>query len=264
MSSPESLRHPATRDGTCHGRCALAIVFKTPRHGQVKTLLVPALTPEAAADLSRSMIRDTADNIAAACEYCDAAGVAVYTPPGSEAEVDALVPGGFLRVAQRGGSFGERLANAASDLFAAGFRAVCLIDSDSPTLPTRRLVEAVSHLEHAPSGLVLVGADDGGYCLIGMSAPEFRVFDQIDWSTPRVYAQTIRRAGEAGLGVVELPAWYDVDDRSSLDRLRRELLAPDDDREGGYAAPHTRAFLASMADRRHERGWRVGVEADAG
>ena len=50
------------------GRCAIAIMAKAPREGEVKTRLVPPLTAAEAMALSIAFIRDTADNILAAAE----------------------------------------------------------------------------------------------------------------------------------------------------------------------------------------------------
>ena len=44
-------------------------------------------------------------------------------------------------------------------------------------------------------------------------------------STPRVAADTLALAEKENLKVALLPAWYDVDDVASLQRLRDELAA---------------------------------------
>ena len=91
--------------------------------------------------------------------------------------------------------------------------------------------------------MVLGGADDGGYYLIGIKHLHHRLFENIDWSTERVFAQTLERAGEIRLPAELLPTWYDVDDAATLERLRRELAAP---QVAGYDARHTRAYLESL------------------
>src|SRR5438105_6543175 len=113
--------------------CALAVMTKAPRAGQVKTRLVPPLSPEEAAQLNVSFLRDTAAAIAKACG-ATARGVGVYTPIGAEAAYIDLLPPEFDLLPQRGDGFGERLAFAAADLFQCGVGSVCLIDSDSPTV----------------------------------------------------------------------------------------------------------------------------------
>ena len=252
------------------GGCALGVMIKAPRPGASKTRLVPPLTHEEAAALSVCFLRDTAANIAAACESGAgaAAGVAVYTPIGAESAFDELLPAHFSLLAQRGDGFGERLFNAADDLLRTGHDSLCLIDSDSPTLPTGALAAAVTELARPGDRVVLGPADDGGYYLIGVKQAHRNLFERIDWSTGRVLAQTVERARELGLAVALLPAWYDVDDAPTLARLCEELFDPASTAAcppggaafKGYAAPHTRAHLAGIVGREgRARVWPEGA-----
>ncbi len=206
------------------GFCALAVMAKAPRPGKVKTRLSPPLTPEQASALNICFIRDTTENIYQVTEAGNSAGIVVYTPVGDEAAFDGILPTAFQLLGQRGDGFGDRLLHACEDLFACGFSAVCLIDSDSPTMPQDALVQAVSSLLRPGDRVVLGGSDDGGYYLIGLKHLHQRLFEQIDWSTERVFKQTLERAREIGLEAELLPTWYDVDDGATLERLRRELL----------------------------------------
>src|SRR6266566_8072390 len=93
-------------------------------------------------------------------------------------------------------------------------------------------------------------AMDAGYYLIRLKHFRQRLFEAIDWSTERVYRQTMMRAGEIGLRVVSLPEWYDVDDEGTLAVLGRELLrdpAAQGAYRGGYAAPNTTVFRTRLA-----------------
>jgi uncharacterized protein len=230
------------------GTCALAVVTKAPRAGSVKTRLSPPLTPDEAAGLHACFLRDTAESIAALTAATRCAGVAVYTPAGSEPVFAGLLPPGFGMIPQRGEEFGDRLLNAAVDVLAAGYDAVCLIDSDSPTLPRAALEAAAAALRQRRERIVLGPADDGGYYLIGMTAAHPRLFTGVNWSTDRVLAQTMSLAQEAELDVVLLPRWYDVDDGVGLLRLCEELC-PSGRIAGsthGYHAPHTRDFLGRL------------------
>jgi uncharacterized protein len=224
--------------------CALTVMAKAPRPGKVKTRLSPPLTPDQSSALNICFIQDTTANIHQVTQAASCAGLIAYTPVGDEAAFDGLLPSGFRLVAQRGEGFGERLFHASEDLFSCGFGAVCLIDSDSPTMPQGALLQAVESLSRPGDRMVLGGSDDGGYYLIGIKHPHRRLFEQIDWSTGRVFAQTLERAREISLEAELLPAWYDVDDGATLERLRLELAAPVG---AGYDARHTRAYLASLA-----------------
>ncbi len=246
--------------GVTSGACALAMMIKAPRPGASKTRLSPPLTPEEAAALSGCFLRDTTANIAAVAAASEdgampAAGIAVYTPTGMERAFDGLLPEGFCMVAQRDGGFGERLVGAVEDLLACGYGAVCLIDSDSPTLPAASLAAAVRALSLPGDRAVLGPSEDGGYYLIGVKQAHRRLFEDITWSTEHVARETLARAAETGLEVVQLPAWYDVDDAATLRALCDELFAGARDGKG-FHAPQTHAFLAGLLEREgRERIW---------
>lgn len=228
-------------------RCALAVMAKAPRAGKVKTRLQPPLTAEAAAALNVCFLRDTAENIASVAAKGGAEGMICYTPVGEESAFEGLLPQGFALIAQRGDGFGERLLAAAEDILSCGFGAVCLIDSDSPTMPAEALRAAVSELMKPGDRVVIGGSEDGGYYLIGMKRAHAEVFARVAWSTASVYSETVERVREAGLELVELPKWYDVDDAATLAVLERELLLdqrPEFAAMEGFDAQHTRAYLA--------------------
>jgi rSAM/selenodomain-associated transferase 1 len=232
------------------GVCALAVMAKAPRAGKVKTRLAPALGFEGSAAINVCFLRDTTRNIAQVAAESSAAGLVCYTPVGEEAAFDGLLPEGFALIAQRGDGFGERLLAAAEDMLACGFGAVCLIDSDSPTLPGRCLRGAVEALLGEGDRVVVGGSDDGGYYLIGLKRAHAEVFAEIAWSTGAVYAETLERARAAGLEVVELPVWYDVDDAATLRVREQELLEgvkPGFATEEGFDAEATREFLRERA-----------------
>ena len=227
--------------------CALAVMAKAPRAGKVKTRLSPPLTLEESAALNICFLRDTTSNIADVATKSSAAGLICYTPAGDEAAFDGLLPDGFALIPQRGEVFGERLLAAAEDILACGYSAVCLIDSDSPTLPTLALQQAVEELNRPGDRVVLGRSDDGGYYLIGLKRPHAASFERITWSTDSVYAETVERIRSAQLELVELPVWYDVDDAATLAMLEAELLdgqRPDFANINGYDALHTKDYLA--------------------
>src|SRR4029450_5581900 len=230
--------------------CALAVMTKAPRAGMVKTRLVPPLTHDEAAKLNRSFLRDIADAILAAIGETaterTALGVGVYTPPGTEAEYENILPEAFFLVPQRGDQFGERLIFAAEDLFKAGFASVCLINSDSPTVPAKSFAQAVKLLRLPGDRIVLGPCDDGGYFLIGLKSLHRELFEQIDWSTERVLEQTRQRAAEIEIEVKLLPTGYDVDDRATLRRLCGELLG---EKSPDGLAPNTGKFLTEIIER---------------
>jgi uncharacterized protein len=225
--------------------CALGLMAKAPLAGEVKTRLVPPLTAREAAELNICFLRDMAVTIQSVSEKKPAAGLVVYTPAGSESTFTGVLPAGFDLLVQRGASLGERLCNATDDLLKQGYGAVCLINSDSPTLPEPILIRAIELLTAEGDRVVLGAAEDGGYYLIGLKHAHRNLFNEIAWSTSDVLARTTQRAAEIELPVELLPSWYDVDDADTLNRLCEELLFTSS-LNGAYAAPHTHAFLDSI------------------
>jgi uncharacterized protein len=237
------------------GGCAIAVMAKAPRPGLVKTRLVPPLSPGTASALSARFLRDTTENVALAANTAAIHGYVAYAPAGLENGFDGMLAPRTRLVLADGADiaipgvdgFGRSLLHATQALFAKGYDAVCLLNSDSPNLPTRLIVQAASALAQADDRVVLGPAEDGGYYLIGMKAPHLHLFQNITWSTDLVAAETRQRAAALGLPVLELDSWYDVDDAVSLLRLCRELTSarvPDEARP--YRAPATADYLSRM------------------
>jgi uncharacterized protein len=216
------------------GRTAVAIMAKAPRAGEVKTRLCPPLSPADAAELYRCFLLDKVEQVRALPAVRPAVA---YTPTEASAVFDALAPG-FLLLPQRGADLGERLANVFEALFAAGYAAALLIDSDTPTLPPAYLAQAVEMVAAPPADVVLGPSEDGGYYLIGLRKVYRELFTAMAWSTPRVLSETVARAGSLGLGVVTVPPWFDVDTAEDLARLRVSLATLPES-----AARQTRRFL---------------------
>jgi len=108
------------------------------------------------------------------------------------------LPEGFEVVPQPVGNIGAGLAAAAEHFLARGM-CVVLVDSDSPTLPLAHLEEAVERLRNGDADCVVGPADDGGYCMLGLSRSCPSLFVDVPWSTERVVPVTLERAAAAGL-----------------------------------------------------------------
>jgi len=249
MNAKHRVLDPSKGDRVPTGLTALAVMTKAPYAGRVKTRLTPPLSPEEAAALNTCFLRDTAAAISRTGNGEKAQGVAVYTPAGSESAYAGVLPSEFILVPQRGDQFGERLLAATDDLLQLGFESLCLINSDSPTVPATAFIQAVEILSHPEDCVVLGPSDDGGYYLIGLKKPHPELFGQIDWSTERVLKQTIAAARKIDLPFHLLPAWYDVDDCATLARLCQELFGSNENVNAGFVAPATRQFIAELFQR---------------
>src|SRR5882724_5833927 len=253
------MKHGPTSSSSPRGAlCALALMAKVPFFGAVKTRLTPPLSPEEAATLSMCFLRDMTTNVLG-MNGDETECVVLYTPSNAEAFLHDLLPDGFKLMAQRGENLGERLINAVAELLSIGFESVCLINSDSPTLPGEILDTAASLLAQDGDRVVLGPSEDGGYYLIGLRHPHHQLFERIAWSTGNVFAHTIERAAEINLPVELLPTWYDVDDAGTLRLLCDELSLLTDGHNGqaqfrgGSEAPHTRKYLAGLIAKDDQR-----------
>jgi rSAM/selenodomain-associated transferase 1 len=233
----------------------MAVMAKVPRSGAVKTRLVPPLTGAEAKSLSEAFLSDMTANIALASRTAPIAGYVAYAPAGAEAEfAGILAPGTGLVLADGSGpmpagvdGLGRCLLHATRALLATGAASVCLVNADSPTLPTSFLVEAATALLRPGERVVLGPAEDGGYYLIGLKAPHARLFADVAWSTPAVSGQTRAQATALGLDTMVLPTWYDVDDPATLTRLAREFAeAGAGPEQAPSIAPATAALLARL------------------
>jgi rSAM/selenodomain-associated transferase 1 len=257
VSQPFILLDPRRPSVDFRNKCAFTVMAKAPVAGQVKTRLTPPLTPEQAAGLNACFLRDTVVSLADAAAATGTRWVISYMPADEEAAFGSILPPGALLLPQRGNGFGERLLRTAEDLFTCGFRSVCLIDSDSPTVPTSAFVTAAEELAELDDRVVLGPSDDGGYYLLGLNQRHKHLFENISWSTTAVAQQTRERAKHLGLPVISLPTWYDVDEVLSLKRLRRELFSrrmEASSQSAAYPAPFTRAYL-------QEIGWSLNNAA---
>ncbi|MDX2205954.1 MAG: TIGR04282 family arsenosugar biosynthesis glycosyltransferase, partial [Hyphomicrobiaceae bacterium] len=234
---------------------AIAIICKTPRAGFSKTRMIPLLGPQAAAALAGAFLRDICDVVVETGAGFPLQGYAVYAPAGSEAALAGYLPRDFRLLCQEGGDLGRVLLSSSEHLLREGHSSVLLVNADSPTLPAGRLAMALDALGPAGDRVVLGPALDGGYYLIGLKRPHAHLFADIPWSTSDVLARTRERARELALPVVELPAWYDVDDAATLGLLTAELAGtppacalPGDPPPSAAATRAVIARLAVVAD----------------
>lgn len=227
---------------------AIGIVCKAPKSGATKSRLAVSIGADAAAQLASCFLRDVAAAIEAVPEQMGRRGYGVYAPAGTEDDFRRLFPPSFGLVLQANADLGNVLFGATQDLLATSHDCVILVNGDSPTLPTRLLIQAIERLRMPGDRLVLGPAADGGYYLIGLKYPHRAVFTDISWGTASVARTTLQRAQGAALESALLPEWYDVDDAESYRWLRDELAGRPSRFHGGGPATATRALLATAPE----------------
>jgi uncharacterized protein len=176
---------------------AVVVIAKSPEPGKVKTRLCPPLTAEQAATVAEAALRDTLVAVAASATRCVVA---------LEGEAGPWLPDEFEVVPQGHGSLGERLAF----VFAQVGAPAVVIAMDTPQVTSGLLREACDRV--TTHDVVLGPTDDGGYWLVGTSAPQPALFDGVPMSVPSTYTDQLAQIAALGLTVAELPQLRDVDD----------------------------------------------------
>lgn len=87
------------------------------------------------------------------------------------------------------------MLNAFSDVLSQ-YRHAILIGCDCPSPTADDLHQALTALQDGQDA-VIAPAEDGGYVLIGLSAPQPVLFEGITWGSEKVMAETRRRAKHA-------------------------------------------------------------------
>lgn len=205
---------------------ALVIFAKAPIPGQVKTRLCPALTEDEAATLHGSFVLDTLERTkAAVTKFKLPVDRYLACAPSSTHVFFRIMEArhGVTLLDQEGEDLGMRMRQAFNTLFTRGYRQVCVVGTDVPSLPLTHYRDAVESLTR--HDLVLGPAQDGGYYLIGMTTPHPHLFEGIPWSTDQVLALTQQKAKADGLNLALLPVWNDVDTVEDLQHLIEDCAA---------------------------------------
>jgi hypothetical protein len=188
----------------------LGLFAKQPRAGQVKTRLVPPLTPQQARDLYQVALHESV----AACTAAPAA--LVLCGAGRQRWFAGAFPT-VPYLPQGRGDLGARLSRVTVALFAAGGGPVAVAGSDSPDLPPALIAAAFAALRRAD--VAAIGSADGGYALLALRRPAPGLFAGIPWSSATVLAETRGRARDLGLRFALAGEWDDLDDLAALRRL---------------------------------------------
>jgi len=219
----------------------LVIVAKEPQPGKVKTRLFPKFSPVIAAELYRCFLHDRIQEVRT---FNGVARAIAYTPEDARETFATLALDGFELFAQRGKHLGERLSNIFLEKLSQRYKAVSIVDSDSPDLPKSLMEESFELLLSKQADIVFGPCYDGGYYLVGMRKPYPELFRNIPWSTETVLSTTLEKARELELNVKLLTPWNDLDTFEDLLEFYNKYKdrGPSND----WAGQKTFAFLSRL------------------
>ncbi len=186
----------------------LIIFVKKPELGKVKTRLAASIGAQRALEIYQQLLQHT-HAITSPLPFDK---VVYYTP---EIQQDDLwSKGDFQKAQQAGGDLGERMQQAFSAGFAAGYQHIAIIGSDCYQLTTAILKEAFQQLKR--QDVVIGPSKDGGYYLLGMNRLHKAVFEQKQWSTASVLEDTLSNIQREKLRHALLPTLVDIDEADDL------------------------------------------------
>src|SRR4030066_279542 len=188
------------------GNCIILFV-KYPEKGKVKTRLSAELGAETTRNLYECFVSDLI-GILEKKRYTFK--VALY-PPGSDKKIIPWLGQEHSYITQRGRDLGERMENAFKEVFLQGFNEVLVIGTDIPDLTSSLIDIAIKALKR--SDAVIGPCYDGGYYLIGFKKKTFLsdTFKGIQWSTERVFKDTMEVFSKKVYKVYVLPKLRDID-----------------------------------------------------
>ena len=187
---------------------------KAPIPGQVKTRLIPPLTPEDAAQLhceltERTLQTATADNQCPVELWC---APAIDHP--FFIELERTYP--IQRKLQLGNNLGARMHHAFCDALTR-FKHAILIGCDCPSLTQNSFEQSLNYLSLAID-CVIAPAEDGGYVLIGLNRPYQELFENIPWGRSDVLSLTKAKIETLKLNKKFLTTQWDVDTVKDLQK----------------------------------------------
>lgn len=194
------------------------------RPGSVKSRLAATIGEVAASEIYRAFLLCLVERLNNVADR----NVLAFTPHQCRDAFASLVGSGWSLMPQIDGDLGCRMQHYFAEAFAQGVERVVLIGSDSPTIPREYIQQAFELLRS--QSVVLGPTADGGYYLVGARESVPPIFNEVNWSSPKVWEQTLDHLESAGYSFEILPPWYDIDDDSDLRQLRDELneLVQDD------------------------------------
>ena len=205
QKSSESIPKPCAQLTVC-------LMLKMADEGKVKTRLAAGIGSGEACAVYQKLVEHQIEQLRG-CEV-----EIHFSPPSARPRMVSWLGEAHRYFEQVDGDLGMRFDHAVGNFFNRGGQAMMLLGGDCPDV-TRAVLNSVSHRLELHD-VVIGPALDGGYYLLAMKKHHRRLFEEIEWSTARVFRQTMDRVQELGLSCHVLPELADVDDIASLTQAR--------------------------------------------
>ncbi len=198
----------------------LIIFLKYPEPGKVKTRLGKVIGYKIAADIYSVFIK----HLLTIFKANDLYNISVYYSP-VERKHDILNMIGINDIVpQNGDNLGEKISNAFDSSFSKGYLNTVIIGTDCIDITSDDIENTFKDLSGDYSS-VIGPTNDGGYYLIGLSEenrPE--LFKGIEWSTDKVFTQTIKKMSQINIKNKVLNYYNDIDEISDINSNVIEII----------------------------------------
>ena len=193
---------------------ALIVFLKYPETKKVKTRLAKNIGARQATELYREMASFIADSFSGSKKW---ETFFFYTPEERKKEILEWLGGrDTFFFAQEGESLGQRMSHAFGKCFSLGFRNIVIIGTDCVMITKEDVETAFSLLSGGGFEAVLGPATDGGYYLLGLCRKTNALFEDMQWSTARVFKETEKRLRENDLRHAVMRELTDIDEEKDI------------------------------------------------
>lgn len=179
----------------------LIIFIKNPELGKVKTRLAKDVGEEKALQIYKALLAHTR-------KVSLQVSANRYLFYHEQIKNDEWLEEDFKKRLQHEGDLGEKMSDAFDQVLHYHNKAI-IIGSDCPQISSTIINEAYTYVDD--HDLVIGATYDGGYYLLGMKVLNTDIFKGIEWSTDKVFDQTIAKVKKNGLSFHKLPKLSDVD-----------------------------------------------------
>lgn len=199
----------------------LIIFTRYPEPGKTKTRMITVLGANGAADLQRQLSEYTIQTAQKLRQFRPI-DIEIHFAGGDRSLMLSWLGNNHSYYPQAAGDLGAKMQSAFARAFEQGKSRIVTIGIDCLDLNPVILNQAFEALKN--NQLVLGGAEDGGYYLIGLSKLVSELFNNINWGTDSVFATTQKIAQQLALSIDYLPILRDVDRPEDLAIVQRHNL----------------------------------------
>lgn len=214
----ETITHPKSKKHPLHG---ILFFIKYPIKGHVKSRLNPQITPEKTVPIYKKFVED----LFLTLQKTSLTPIICYEPSTPLSKFQQWLGTDHHYYPQTGQNLGQRMSQAFQHGFQYGFTKLLIIGSDSPDLTNTQINEALTQLNSYQA--VIGPSTDGGYYLLGLKSTTYHqdYFQNINWSTPTVFKETLNKLKNHLQKIKILPTWYDIDTYEDLYNLYQRNLS---------------------------------------